>query len=130
MSRKSNYQMAVKLVVLKSDEHLIADVKEIRNQSDDVVGYYFNDPLILDLYSTEEECLLLEDQKEEGKTNELQSKVGITFYPWIPLAAERNIPCSADWVVTIVEPRDNLKTLYEGRKNGKQDDQGSIVINE
>ena len=54
----------------------------------------------------------------------------ITFYPWIPLAAERNIPCSADWVVTIVEPRDNLKTLYEGRKNGKQDDQGSVVINE
>ena len=60
--------MAVKLVVLKSDEHLIADVKEIRNQSDDVVGYYFNDPLILDLYSTEEESLLLEDQKEEVLT--------------------------------------------------------------
>ena len=121
--------MAVKLVVLKSDEHLIADVKEIRNQSDDVVGYYFNDPLILGLYSTEEE-FLLENQSEEGKTKELQSKVGINFYPWIPLAAERNIPCSADWVVTIVEPRDNLKALYEGRKNGKQDDQGSVVINE
>ena len=129
MSTKSNYQMAVKLVVLKSDEHLIADVKEIRNQSDDVVGYYFNDPLILGLYSTEEE-FLLESQSEEGKTKELQSKVGINFYPWITLAAERNIPCSADWVVTIVEPRDNLKTLYEGRKNGKQDDQGSVVINE
>ena len=129
MSKKSNYQMAVKLVVLKSDEHLIADVKEIRNQSDDVVGYYFNDPLILGLYSTEEE-FLLENQSEEGKTKELQSKVGINFYPWIPLAAERNIPCSADWVVTIVEPRDNLKALYEGRKNGKQDDQGSVVINE
>ena len=129
MSTKSNYQMAVKLVVLKSDEHLIADVKEIRNQSDDVVGYYFNDPLILGLYSTEEE-FLLESQSEEGKTKELQSKVGINFYPWIPLAAERNIPCSADWVVTIVAPRDNLKALYEGRKNGKQDDQGSVVINE
>ena len=129
MSTKSNYQMAVKLVVLKSDEHLIADVKEIRYQSDDVVGYYFNDPLILGLYSTEEE-FLLENQSEEGKTKELQSKVGINFYPWIPLAAERNIPCSADWVVTIVEPRDNLKALYEGRKNGKQDDQGSVVINE
>ena len=39
--------MAIKLVVLKSGEDLIADVKEIQSEnSNEVIGYYFYNPLI------------------------------------------------------------------------------------
>jgi len=126
--------MTVKLVVLKSGEDIIADVKEIRGTSEEVIGYYFNEPLILKLYSTDKPVVLNESEEsitENGATKQFNSKVGVTFYPWIPLSNQRNIPCSADWVVTIVEPVENLRKLYEEKVNGREEsNQGSLVISE
>ena len=34
--------MTVKLVMLKSGEDIIADVKEIKSDEQDVIGYYFS----------------------------------------------------------------------------------------
>ena len=53
----------------------------------------------------------------------------VTFYPWIPLSKNNTIPCSADWVVTIVEPIEKLKTQYLERVNGRESDQNPVVIN-
>ena len=39
--------MSVNLVILKSGEELITDVREIKSEND-IVGYYFDDPLTLD----------------------------------------------------------------------------------
>ena len=55
--------MTVKLVMLKSGEDIIADVQEIKS-NEEVVGYYFSDPLIIKLYQPEEPKLL----NEEGST--------------------------------------------------------------
>ena len=123
--------MTVKLVMLKSGEDIIADVKEIKSE-EDVVGYFFHDPLIVKMYSPEEPVVLSEEngvESEHGTTKEISSKVGITFYPWVPLAAEKKIPCSADWVITIVEPMQNLKKLYQEKINGRDiGNQSPIVV--
>ena len=123
--------MTVKLVMLKSGEDIIADVKEIKSE-EDVIGYFFHDPLIVKMYSPEEPVVLSEEngiESEHGTTKEISSKVGITFYPWVPLAAEKKIPCSADWVITIVEPMQNLKKLYQEKINGRdKGNQSSVVI--
>ena len=123
--------MTVKLVMLKSGEDIIADIKEIKSEQD-VVGYFFHDPLIVKMYSPEEPVVLSEEngvESEHGTTKEISSKVGITFYPWVPLAAEKKIPCSADWVITIVEPVENLKKLYQERLNGRREsDQSPVVV--
>ena len=123
--------MTVKLVMLKSGEDIIADVKEIKSE-EDVVGYFFHDPLIVKMYSPEEPVVLSEEngvESDHGTTKEISSKVGITFYPWVPLAAEKKIPCSADWVITIVEPMQNLKKLYQEKINGRnKGNQSSVVI--
>ena len=115
--------MTVKLVMLKSGEDIIADVKEIKS-NEDVIGYYFNDPLIVKMYEPEEPTVL-----SEGSTNQYSSKISIVFYPWVPLSAEKRVPCSADWVVTIVEPIENLKKLYQEKLDGRQDSQNPVVIN-
>ena len=115
--------MTVKLVMLKSGEDIIADVKEIKS-NEDVIGYYFNDPLIVKMYEPEEPTVL-----SEGSTNQYSSKINIVFYPWVPLSAEKSVPCSADWVITIVEPIENLKKLYQEKLDGKQDNQNPVVIN-
>ena len=123
--------MTVKLVMLKSGEDIIADVKEIKSEQD-VVGYFFHDPLIVKMYSPEKPVVLSEEngvESEHGTTKEISSKVGITFYPWVPLSAENKIPCSADWVITMVEPMQNLKKLYQEKINGRnKGDQSPVVI--
>ena len=122
--------MTVKLVMLKSGEDIIADVKEIKS-NEEVIGYYFFDPLIVKMYSPEEPVVLSEEngvEGDHGTTKEFSSKVGITFYPWVPLSADNKVPCSADWVITIVEPVENLKKLYQERLNGRGESNQSPVI--
>ena len=116
--------MSVNLVILKSGEELIADVKEIKSGKD-VVGYFFDDPLLVKIYDTDKPTVL----SEGDTTKEYATKIGVTFFPWIPLSAERkNIPCSADWIVTIVKPQEQLIKLYEEKVNGRdQGDQSSII---
>ncbi len=117
--------------MLKSGEDIIADVKEIKSE-EDVIGYFFHDPLIVKMYSPEEPVVLSEEsgvESEHGTTKEISSKVGITFYPWVPLSAEKKIPCSADWVITMVEPMQNLKKLYQEKINGRdQGNQSSVIV--
>ena len=68
--------MTVKLVMLKSGEDIIADVKEIKSDEQDVIGYYFHDPLIVKMHAPEEPTVL-----SEGTTNQYSSKINIVFYP-------------------------------------------------
>ena len=123
--------MTVKLVMLKSGEDVIADVKEIKSVEQEVIGYFFHDPLIVKMYSPEEPVVLSEEngvESEHGTTKEISSKVGITFYPWVPLSAEKKIPCSADWVITMVEPMQNLKKLYQEKIDGRNKGNQSPVV--
>ena len=116
--------MSVKLVMLKSGEDIIADVKELKTE-EGIVGYYFHDPLIVKMYHPEEPTVL----NEEGSSRQYASKISVQFYPWIPLSEESRIPCSADWVVTIVEPIQNVKALYQERLNGRnKGNQSPIVV--
>ena len=106
--------MSVKLVMLKSGEDIITDVKELKTE-EGIVGYYFHNPLIVKMYHPEEPTVLNED----GSSREYESRISVQFYPWIPLSEESRIPCSADWVVTIVEPVQNIKKLYQERLDGR-----------
>ena len=116
--------MSVKLVMLKSGEDIVADVKEIKSAEQEVIGYFFHDPLIVKMYEPEEPTVLTED----GSSREYESKISVQFYPWIPLSEEKRVPCSADWVITIVEPIENLKKLYQEKIDGRDKGNQSPVI--
>ena len=116
--------MTVKLVMLKSGEDIIADVKEIKSVEQEIVGYYFHNPLIVKMYQPEEPTVL----NESASTRQYTSKISVRFFPWIPLTKESKIPCSADWVVTIVEPVENVKKLYQERLDGRHKGNQSPLI--
>lgn len=132
--------MSIKIAVLKSGEDIIADIKEIRKEdSDEVVVYLFINPLVLKTSLKEEPMVLNEQNSEVGKTKSLSSHLEINFYPWVPLSATNKITCAADWIVTVVDPVENLKNLYLDRINGNpnireesgdESDQESIDFNE
>ena len=115
--------MSVKLVMLKSGEDIITDVKELKSE-EGIVGYYFHNPLIVQINHPEKPTVLNED----SSSREYESKISVQFYPWIPLSEESRIPCSADWVVTIVEPVKSIKKLYQERLNGRHEGNQSPLI--
>lgn len=99
--------MTVKLLILKSGEDVIAEVNELLLEGNKV-GYLLTNPYIVKIKTVD----IIFD--ENNKNN-----VAVTFYPYIPLSAEKEIPIPLDWVITIVEPVKQVKELYEQRGNEK-----------
>ena len=98
--------MTVKLLLLKSGEDVVADVSEMvvgEEENRRVVGYFLSKPCIVKMQQPE----VLSEQR-----NETKSGYRVSLFPWMPLSADKTIPVPADWVVTIVEPKDKLKDMY------------------
>ena len=99
--------MTVKILLLKSGEDVVADVKEMVSPDDKVIGYFLTKPCIIKLIPKSEE-----------------KETSISMYPWMPLAKEKQIPLPTDWVVTMVTPIEKVETMYkEDVLNGKTTDQ-------
>ena len=102
--------MTVKILLLKSGEDVVADVKEMVSPDDKVIGYFLTKPCIIKLIPKE----------TEGNKKE----TSISMYPWMPLAKEKAIPLPTDWVVTMVTPIEKVDTMYkEDVLNGQTTDQ-------
>ena len=114
--------MSIQLALLKSGENIIADIKELISD-DKTCGYLFNNPHVL---GTRTPILLSED-------NDLAGDVEISLSPWIILSSDEKVPVRSDWIVTIVEPVDTVKKIYEEKVNGQNsqtdsvDQQGDLV---
>jgi hypothetical protein len=93
--------MSVKIVILKSLEDVIAEVKEMIS-GDNVVGYILENPYVVSFF---------EETSIEGSR--------VRFYPYAPLSKDTSIPIPCDWVVSIVEPIDEIKNSYIEKINGK-----------
>jgi len=95
--------MSVKLVVMKSGQQIIADIKEMI-VDDKAVGYYLTKPCAIELVGRDQEEVLVNSSK---------SAYDISLYPWIPLAKGEEVPIAMDWVVTFLDPVDMLMEMYQ-----------------
>ena len=113
--------MSTKLALLKSGESVIADIQELIS-GEKVCGYLFTKPHVV---STRKAIVLTEDEQSSGD-------VEVSFTPWIVLSKDEKIPVSPEWIVTIVEPIDTIREMYEERenessyKNPSSDEQGNL----
>ena len=99
--------MTIKLALLKSGEDVIADWHElVSGDADTVAAYLAKNPYTVTLKKTD---IPIEDEP---------TKVGIAFFPWMPLSKDKDIPVNPDWVVTLVDPVDEVKQSYEEKLNG------------
>ena len=101
--------MAIKLAVLKSGEDVIADIREMMVGDEDtpddkkkVVGYYFIKP-----------CGVTLKNKAIDVNETADDSYELKLFPWCPLAKNDAIPMSTEWVVTLVDPVDKLREMYE-----------------
>ena len=104
--------MTIKVLVLKSGDQIISDAKELVMGEDEskqkIVGYLLNNPFKI----VSQRPLLLTEEASNKDTS-----VEITLSPWILLSSDKSIPIKPDWVVTVVEPLDSVKKMYEDRLN-------------
>lgn len=113
--------MSIKIVLLKSGEDIISDVKEMVVGEEDnprVIGYFLHKPCVVKMTPP----------TNVGETDGDNQKTSfrVTLFPWMPLTKDETIPVSSDWVVTIVNPTDKLKDMYledviKYGKNNKDD---------
>ena len=100
--------MTIKVLVLKSGEDVIADVQEMMSSENQVMGYFLSKPCVVKL-----------------QAKETSSDVSVRMHPWMPIAREKMIPLSTDWVVTMVTPVEKIQEMYEKQvlEDGKETDQ-------
>lgn len=97
--------MSIKLALLKSGEYVITDAKELISD-EKPISYIFGKPHNVKVNNP---VYLTEDSDLSSKT------VEITLSPWILLTSNSNISVPIDWVVTIVDPIEDLKKMYEDK---------------
>ena len=100
--------MSVQLALLKSNEEVIADIKEYRDSEDKLVSYLFKDPYIVKVKTSQ---VLIEDKGTP--------KHEVVYYKWMSLSKDNDIIVNKDWVVCISDPLDTIKKSYEERMNGR-----------
>lgn len=105
--------MSVKLFVLKSGEQVISDGKELFS-GETSCGYLFENPLKVSINSS---VFVPESENAEVK---------ISLSPWIILTNDTKVPIPTDWVVTVVEPIESIKKMYEEQVNGESNKNFSI----
>ena len=100
--------MTIKVLVLKSGEDVIADVQEMMSSENQVMGYFLSKPCVVKL-----------------QAKETSSDVSVRMHPWMPIAREKMIPLSTDWVVTMVTPVESIQEMYQKQvlEDGKETDQ-------
>ena len=99
--------MTVKLILLKSGEDVIADVSEMvlgEEKEKRVIGYHLNKPCVIRMKNPNL-------QSEDGSNKKAGFEVSL--FPWIPLTKDTTIPVPADWLITVVEPVEKLKEMYQ-----------------
>ena len=109
--------MTIKVLVLKSGEDVIADVREMVSSDEKVIGYFLTKPCVVKLVNKTDLT-----PEETNSKSEKKSEFSVTMYPWVPLAREKSIPISTDWVVTMVTPTEKIYEMYKEDilKNGQE----------
>ena len=103
--------MSIQLVLLKSGEEVIADVKELRDDSDDLLSYVFKNPYTIKIKTAQ--------VLKEGKGSPKHEAI---YYKWMSLSKDSDIIVNKDWIVCITDPLDSIKQSYEEKMNGRRSD--------
>ena len=100
--------MTIKLAVLKSGENIISDIKE-GFYEEKLVCYIFENPCKVTINGSYK---ILDQEIEDNHYS-------ISLSKWPMLSKSETIELVTDWIVTLVDPIDKLKDLYQTQVLGK-----------
>ena len=95
--------MSVKLLLLKSGEEVITEVKEILDpETKDPIGFHMHKPFRLDIVSNAEDGIIINETKGYQ----------VSWFPWAPLSKDKDFFLPADHVITAYDPLDSITEQY------------------
>ena len=95
--------MRLKLLLLKSGEEVITEVKEILDpNSKDPIGFHMHKPFRLDIVSNDEDGIVINQTKGYQ----------VSWFPWAPLSKERDFYLPGHHVLTAYDPLDSIAEQY------------------
>ena len=103
ISEGNRNKMTIKLMLLKTGETIISDVKEVVSD-DSVRGYFLINPHYVE---TQEKTVLTES--ESGRSN---YEIDVILTPWLILSKDKEFVVSLDYIVTICDPIDSVEKMY------------------
>jgi len=95
--------MTIKMMLLKTGETLISDVKEVARE-DQIRGYLLEHPHYV---TTQEKNVLVES--DTGNSN---YEIDVVLTPWLILSSDNKFVVSADYIATICEPIKSVKDMF------------------
>ena len=113
--------MSIKVVLLKTGEKIITDIKELVFE-EKTNGYLLKDPVKIEKVSR----FVLSESMDYNEGNDIT----IQLSPWMEFTEEREIPVNLETVIAIVEPLNDLKELYLEKLNGENDSSSSVSFTE
>ena len=94
--------MSVKILLLKSNEEIITEAKEIANpDSTTAIGYHLHKPFRLEIVSDEGELVF---NREKGYQ--------LSWFPWAPLSKDKEFFLPPQHVITAYDPLDSITEQY------------------
>ncbi len=123
--------MTIKILVLKSGEDVIADIKEMLTPDKKVIGYFMRRPCVVKLMPTAPL-----DSDDMDPDAEVKAEMKVRMHPWAPLAQEKEIPMTTDWVVSMITPVEKVTKMYKEDvlkaygENNEESDQVTNLDNE
>lgn len=95
--------MSIKLLLLRSGEEVICQVQEILNpDTKEPMGYHLHKPFRLDIVSTAEAGIVIDDQKG----------LQLSWFPWAPLSKDKDFYLPSFHVLTAYDPLDSIRDQY------------------
>ena len=95
--------MSVKLLLLKSGEEVITEVKEIVDpDTKDPIGFHMHKPFRLDIVSNDDDGIVINQTKGYQ----------VSWFPWAPLSKERDFFLPGHHVLTAYDPLDDSAEQY------------------
>ena len=94
--------MSIKILLLRSNEEIITEAKEIANPESQIpLGYHLHKPFRLEIVSDEGDLVF---NREKGYQ--------LSWFPWAPLSKDKDFYFPGSHVVTVYNPLDALMTQY------------------
>ena len=91
--------MSIKLLLLRSGEEVITEVREMLNpDTKEPMGYHLHKPFVLEIVSSEDTGIVL--NREKGYQ--------LHWFPWAPLSKDRDFFLPSGHVLTAYDPLDSI----------------------
>jgi len=113
-NNENTEETIVQVVLLKSGEEVVTEVRKVKDTETGKRYYIMNKPYTIKIVSTD----VVQISPEESRP-----QLNLEYAPWIMFTDEETMIVPEDWIVTTVNPKQQILESYlKNRRNSNESD--------